>query len=64
MREDDNLIKTIQSLKEDNDRLREVLWKTRFIVCEGAKEGFNPSEGTWAERLFLNNANIAKVLDK
>ena len=60
----DSLIKTIQSLKEENSKLREVLWRTRFIICEGVTEGFNPLVGDWADKLFLNNGNIAEVLDK
>ena len=55
-----------QALKEAADELRDlkkVLSHTREIICEGATEGFNPMKGDWAERLFLNNANISRVLD-
>lgn len=45
--------------------LYNALVETRKIICEGAVVGFNPHDGgDWAERLYLNNANIHEALSK
>jgi hypothetical protein len=43
------------------DRLRAVCAQTNAIVAEGAKEGFNPLVGTWAERLFANQWDLSQA---
>lgn len=41
---------------------RKVIEDTRTIVCDGAAEGFNPLVGDWAERLYVNNGALSRVL--
>ena len=44
--------------------LEAALIKTRAIVVEGAAQGFNYAVGDWAMRLFENNGNISRALNK
>lgn len=44
--------------------LAEALHNVHSIICEGAKEGFNPLKGDWAERLFSSNQKTSDALLK
>lgn len=46
------------------ERLRAVLDATHKLVTEGALIGFIPTEGTWAERLYANQANLHDALNR
>mgnify|MGYP003392962660 CR=1 FL=1 len=37
---------------------------THKLISEGALEGFNPLEGTWADRLFRNQGAIHDALNR
>lgn len=40
------------------EEMMKVLVETRSLVAEGAMVGFNPHDGDWAERLFVNQGKI------
>lgn len=48
---------------DEIERLHSVLDATHKLISEGAaSEGFNPLVGTWADRLFANQAAISAAL--
>lgn len=51
-----------KALEDDVARLRSVLDATHKLIAEGAMTGFNPHNGTWADRLFKNQWNISQAL--
>ena len=44
--------------------LLEALDNVHKLICEGAKEGFNPLTGTWAEELFKSNSATHAAINK
>lgn len=44
------------------EEMMKVLVETRSLVAEGAMVGFNPHDGDWAERLFVNQGKITNAL--
>ena len=44
--------------------LEDALMKTRALVCEGAEEGFNCHSGDWVDRLYRNNGDITRALNR
>ena len=50
--------------KAEIERLRSVLDATHKLISEGAMVGFVPTEGTWADRLFKNQAQIHAALNQ
>lgn len=55
--------KTVEELEVEIAELKKVLRRTRDLICDGAKEGFNPLVGDWSGALFCNNGAISEVLD-
>lgn len=41
---------------------KSAIERTRSLVANGAMEGFNPLVGNWAEELFVNNANLTRII--
>ena len=54
----------IAELKEEVERLREVIRVTRSLVSEAAMTGFRWDDGDWTERLFANQRELSKALEK
>lgn len=44
------------------DAMLAALKEVRALVCEGAETGFNPLSGSWAERLYANNAKLSRAI--
>lgn len=55
--------RVIQSQQEEIDRLSGALTDVHKLICEGAKTGFNPLEGEWAEKLFRSNGKTYDALN-
>lgn len=46
------------------DEILVIIRDTRELISLGAMEGFNPLRGTWADRLFLNQAKLSSLIQK
>ena len=53
----------IAELEAERDALQEHLKFLRSLVCDGAKEGFNPMVGDWAEKIFCSNGKTSKLIE-
>lgn len=53
----------VTSLRRKLEEHRKALEHVRAIISEGAMVGFNPLEGTWAERLYASQGMTHAVLN-
>ena len=54
--------KMLDNLQAENEVLKEHLELLHGLIVDGAKEGFNPMEGDWAEKLFISNGKTYKLI--
>ena len=49
-------------MNKELNELKEYVLKINNLVCDGAREGFNPLIGSWAEELFESNQSTDSLL--
>jgi hypothetical protein len=49
---------------DEIEQLRSALDATHRLISEGAGVGFNPHDGTWADRLYANQWQIHQSLNE
>ena len=54
----------MRDAKREIERLLSVIEATHKLVTEGALVGFVPTEGTWADRLYQNQARLHDALNR
>ena len=57
-------VQDYRKLESDVIELEIALRNVQSLISEGAKEGFNPDKGDWAERLFHSQQKTSQALNR